>query len=206
MVTPVRPCFQRPIDALDQLQTLTDILDAFGHGRAWVAPWESVQPSSAGPYELPAGGQQTSSPAGKAAPTWVEPTGRPGSHRHVQAGGWPSYDTRSGCPVLVDDRCHHEYMSAPTVDAVINDLMDWAWHAVYELLAQCGLLGDGLAIEEYTGLTSWVEGTTRYTVVHSPSVAVLFLDTDPVDAIPFHRDLLGSADPKSLFNFQGSRP
>jgi hypothetical protein len=90
-------------------------------------------------------------------------------------------------------------MSAPTVDAAINDLMDWAWHAVYDLLAQRGLLGNGLAVEEYTGLTSWVEGSTRYTVVNSPMVAVLFLETDPVDAIPFHRDLLGSEDPKAFF-------
>jgi nicotinamide riboside kinase len=37
-------------------------------------------------------------------------------------------------------------------------------------------------------------------VVHSAAVAVLFLDTDPVDAIVFHRDLLGSEDPKSFFS------
>jgi hypothetical protein len=91
-------------------------------------------------------------------------------------------------------------MSAPTVDAAINDLMDWAWHAVYELLARRGLLGTGLAVEEYTGLMSWVEGPVRYTVIHSQQVAVLFTETDPVDAIPFHRDLLGSEDPKSLFD------
>lgn len=90
-------------------------------------------------------------------------------------------------------------MSAPTVDAVINDLMDWAWHAVYELLSARGLLGDGLAVEEYTGLMSWVEGPIRYTVVHSTAVAVLFVDTDPVDAIIFHRDLFGSDDPKLFF-------
>jgi hypothetical protein len=88
-------------------------------------------------------------------------------------------------------------MSAPTVDAVINDLMDWAWNAVYKLLSERGLLGDGLDVEEYTGLTSWTEGFTRYTVVHSPSVAVLFEDTEPIDAIPFHREL-GSDDPKQF--------
>lgn len=26
-------------------------------------------------------------------------------------------------------------MGDPTVDAAINDFLDWAWHAVYELLA-----------------------------------------------------------------------
>jgi nicotinamide riboside kinase len=91
-------------------------------------------------------------------------------------------------------------MSAPTVDAVINDLMDWAWHAVYELLSARGLLSDGLAVEEYTGLMSWLEGPTRYTVVCSAAVAVLFVDTDPVDAIVFRRDLLGSDDPRSFFS------
>jgi hypothetical protein len=91
-------------------------------------------------------------------------------------------------------------MSAPTVDAAINDLMDWAWHAVYELLAAKGLLGEGLDVGEYTGMSSWVEGPTRYTVVHSLSVAILFVDTDPVDAITFHRDLLGSEDPKLFFS------
>ncbi|MEO5321064.1 hypothetical protein PV761_21055 [Arthrobacter sp. CC3] len=45
-----------------------------------------------------------------------------------------------------------------------------------------------------------MEGPTRYTVVHSPAVAILFIDTDPVDAITFHRDLLGSEDPKTFFN------
>ena len=91
-------------------------------------------------------------------------------------------------------------MGAPTVDAAINDLLDWAWPAVHELLTARGLLGDGLVVEDYTGLLSWVEDHTRYTVVHSTAVAVLFADTDPVDAIAFHRDLLGSGDPKSFFN------
>jgi hypothetical protein len=91
-------------------------------------------------------------------------------------------------------------MSVPTVEAAINELMDWEWHSVEELLAQRGLLGSGLVVEDYTGLTSWLEGSTRYTVVHSPSVAVLFVDTTPVDAIHFHRDLLGSEDPKAFFN------
>lgn len=91
-------------------------------------------------------------------------------------------------------------MSAPTVDAAIKDLLDRAWHAVYELLAGRGLLGEGLDVGEYTGMSSWVEGPTRYTVVHSPAVAILFIDTDPVDAITFHRDLLGSEDPKTFFD------
>jgi nicotinamide riboside kinase len=92
-------------------------------------------------------------------------------------------------------------MSIPTVEAAINELIDWAWNAVENLLAKRGLLGDGLVVEDYTGLMSWLEGATRYTVVHSASVAVLFMDTSPVDAITFHRHLLGSDDPKSYFTF-----
>ena len=109
-------------------------------------------------------------------------------------------DTPITCTPDRGRRCHHQYMSAPTVDAAINDLMDWAWHAVYELLAARGLLGEGLDVEEYTGMSSWVEGSTRYTVVNSPAVAILFIDTDPVDAITFRRDLLGSEDPKACFS------
>lgn len=47
-----------------------------------------------------------------------------------------------------------------------------------------------------------MEGPTRYTVVHSTAIAVLFMDTDPVDAIPFHRDLLGADDPKFFFRLE----
>lgn len=47
------------------------------------------------------------------------------------------------------------------------------------------------------------EDLTRYTVVHSRSVAVLFVDTRPVDAILFHHDLLGADDPKSFFTVPG---
>ena len=90
-------------------------------------------------------------------------------------------------------------MSTPTVEAAINELMDWEWHAVEELLAKRGLLGDGLLVEDYTGLMSWLESVTRYTVVHSATVAVLFVNSFPVDVISFHRDLLGSDDPKSFF-------
>jgi hypothetical protein len=90
-------------------------------------------------------------------------------------------------------------MSTPTVEAAINDLMDRAWNAVYKMLSERHLIGNDLDVEEYTGLTSWTEGLTRYTVVHSTSVAILFRDTDPVDAIQFHRDLLGSDDPKAFF-------
>jgi hypothetical protein len=91
-------------------------------------------------------------------------------------------------------------MTDPTVEAAINDLMDRAWNVVYHLLEERGLLSEGLEVEEYTGIRSWVEGRTRYTVVHSPSVAVLFTGTRPVDAIVFHHDLLGSDDPKSFFS------
>ncbi|WP_224026251.1 hypothetical protein [Arthrobacter sp. NicSoilC5] len=62
-----------------------------------------------------------------------------------------------------------------------------------------GPAGGGLFVEEYTGIHSWVEGLTRYTVVHSREVAVLFVDTRPLDAIVFHHDLLGADDPKSFF-------
>lgn len=91
-------------------------------------------------------------------------------------------------------------MSVPAVEAAINELMDWEWQAVEELLANRGLLGDGLVVEDYTGMMSWLEGATRFTVVHSPSVAVLFVDTHPVDAILFHRDLLGADNPKAFFS------
>jgi nicotinamide riboside kinase len=95
-------------------------------------------------------------------------------------------------------------MTAPTVEAAIHDLMDLAWNVVYGLLVERGLLGDGLDVDEYTGIHSWVEGLTRYTIVHSRTVAVLFLDTRPVDAIVFHHDLLGADDPKSFFSEAGA--
>ncbi len=90
-------------------------------------------------------------------------------------------------------------MSTSTVEAAITDLMDRAWNGVYEVLSKRGLLDGCLDVDDYTGLTSWTDGATRYTVVHSPSVAILFRETDPVDAIPFHRDLLGSDDPRVFF-------
>lgn len=90
-------------------------------------------------------------------------------------------------------------MTAATVEAAIHELMDLAWNVVYYLLDDRGLLGDGLEVQEYTGIQSWVEDLTRYTVVHSRTVAVLFVDTRPVDAIVFHHDLLGADDPKSYF-------
>ncbi|MFE4543008.1 hypothetical protein [Arthrobacter sp. NPDC056727] len=91
-------------------------------------------------------------------------------------------------------------MTAPTVEAAIHELMDLAWNLVYGLLEDRRLLGDGLCVEEYTGIHSWVEEATRYTVVHSRTVAVLFVDTRPVDAAPFHHDLLGADDPKTFFS------
>jgi hypothetical protein len=90
-------------------------------------------------------------------------------------------------------------MKAPTVEAAIHELMDLAWNLVYGLLEERGMLGDGFNVEEYSGTHSWVEDLTRYTVVHSRTVAVLFVDTRPVDAVPFHHDLLGADDPKSFF-------
>jgi nicotinamide riboside kinase len=94
-------------------------------------------------------------------------------------------------------------MTAPTVEAAINDLMDRAWNVVYGLLEERGLLGDGLDVEDYTGIHSWVEDFTRYTVVHSRTVAVLFVDTRPVDAVVFQHDLLGADNPKSFFSLPG---
>lgn len=94
-------------------------------------------------------------------------------------------------------------MTAPTVEAAIHELMDLAWHVVYDLLEQRGLLGDGLFVEEYTGIHSWVEDLARYMVLHSRTVAVLFVDTRPVDAIAFNHDLLGADDPKSVFRVPG---
>ena len=91
-------------------------------------------------------------------------------------------------------------MTAPTVEAAIHELLDLAWNVVYDLLEQRGLLGDGLEVQEYTGIHSWVEDLTRYTVVHSRAVAVLFVDTRPADAIVFRHDLLGADDPKSFFS------
>jgi hypothetical protein len=94
-------------------------------------------------------------------------------------------------------------MTAPTVEAAIHELMDLAWNVVYDLLEERGLLGDGFEVAAYTGIHSWVEDLTRYTVVHSLKVAVLFMDTRPVDAIAFHHDLLGADDPKSFFALAG---
>ena len=90
-------------------------------------------------------------------------------------------------------------MTAPTVEAGIHELMDLAWNVVYDPLAERGLLVDGFAVEEYPGIHSWLEGPIRYTVVHSRTVAILFVDTRPVDAIVFHHDLLGADDPKGFF-------
>lgn len=94
-------------------------------------------------------------------------------------------------------------MTAPTVEAAIHELMDFAWNVVYDLLAERELLGGGLFVEEYSGIHSWLDGPTRYTVVHSREVAVLFVDTRPVDAIAFHHDLLGTDDPTSFFSIPG---
>jgi len=94
-------------------------------------------------------------------------------------------------------------MTAPAVEAAIHELMDLAWNVVYDLLEERGLLGDGLFVEEFTGIRSWLDAPTRYTVVHSRDVAVLFLDARPVGAIPLHHDLLGADDPASFFRLAG---
>ena len=77
-------------------------------------------------------------------------------------------------------------------------------NVVYHLLEEQGLLGDGLFVDEYTGIHSWLDGPTRYTVVHSRAVAVLFVDTRPVDAIAFRHGLLGAADVAGFFRLPGS--
>ncbi|VXC19178.1 hypothetical protein ARTHRO9AX_220198 [Arthrobacter sp. 9AX] len=71
------------------------------------------------------------------------------------------------------------------------------------ICSERGLLGDGLFVEEFTGIHSWLDGPTRYTLVHSSEVADLFIDTRPVDAIAFHHDLLGADDPASFFTVPG---
>jgi hypothetical protein len=40
-------------------------------------------------------------------------------------------------------------MTAPTVEAAIHELMDFAWNVVNDLL------GDGLFVEEYIGIDPW---------------------------------------------------
>jgi hypothetical protein len=88
-------------------------------------------------------------------------------------------------------------MTAPTVEAAIHELMDLSWNVVHDLLEERRLLDDGPEVREYTGIHSWVEDLTRYTVVHSREVAILFVDTRPVDAIAFHQDFLGAGDPSA---------
>ena len=46
---------------------------------------------------------------------------------------------------------------------------------------------------------SWLDGPTRYTVVHSRTVAVLFVDIRLVDAIAFRHDVLDAADVAGCF-------
>lgn len=53
-------------------------------------------------------------------------------------------------------------------------------------------------VADYGGVHSRLDGPTRCTVVHSCNVA-LFLDTRPVDAVPFHHDLLGTDEPANFF-------
>ncbi|GGI01394.1 hypothetical protein ACFFGR_15350 [Arthrobacter liuii] len=48
-----------------------------------------------------------------------------------------------------------------------------------------------------------MDGPTRYTVVHSLDVAILFVDTRPLDAIVFHHDLLSADDLVSFFTLPG---
>jgi len=97
-------------------------------------------------------------------------------------------------------------MATPTVEGAIHEVMDLAWNVVYDLLVERGLLGDGLSVEQYTGIHSRLDGPDRYMIVHSPNVAVLFASTCPVDAVVFHHGLLGADDPKSFFTLPGVQP
>lgn len=81
--------------------------------------------------------------------------------------------------------------------------MDLVWNLVFDLLDERRLLGDGLFVEEYTGIHFWVEDLTQCTVVRSRNIAVLFVDTRPVDAVVFRHDLLGADDPKCFFTLPG---
>ena len=64
-------------------------------------------------------------------------------------------DTPALVRKTVGAREHHGVMAAPTVEAAIHELMDLAWNLVYDLLEERELLGDGLFVEEYTGIHSW---------------------------------------------------
>src|SRR5881409_3513739 len=99
------------------------------------------------------------------------PVGSPGrTSVGPENPGIPRNDeTLAILPRIVSAQCHYQLMSTPTVEAAINDLMDRAWSAVYKMLSERSLIGHDLDVEEYTGLMSWAEGLTRYTVVHSTS-------------------------------------
>ena len=70
-------------------------------------------------------------------------------------------------------------MTAPTVEAAIHELMDHAWNVVYDLLEERGLLGDGLFVEEYTGIHSWVDDLTRYPLVRRPEKLLQYRKLGP---------------------------
>lgn len=79
--------------------------------------------------------------------------------------------------------------------------MDLAWNVVFDLLEVRGLLRDGLFVERYTGIRSWVEGLIRYTVLDSCDVGVLFVPgpwTSWSSATTFW-----GRGPKSLFTVPG---
>ena len=69
--------------------------------------------------------------------------------------------------------------------------------------AHGGLFGEGCSSRSTPGSSPGRKTSLGYTVVHSWTVAVLFVDTRPVDAIAFHHDLLGADDPKSFFTLPG---
>lgn len=42
-------------------------------------------------------------------------------------------------------------MTAPTVEAAVHELMEFAWNVVYDLLTERELLGDASFVEESPG-------------------------------------------------------
>lgn len=68
-------------------------------------------------------------------------------------------------------------MTAPAVEAEIDELIDLAWEVVYDLLldrGECSATGFRRSTP-HTAIHSWLEGLNWYTVVRSGGVAVLLL-------------------------------
>lgn len=91
-------------------------------------------------------------------------------------------------------------MTAPAVEAEIDELIDLAWEVVYDLLldrGECSATGFRRSTP-HTAIHSWLEGLNWYTVVRSggsPSSCWHVAQ----DTIVFHHDVLGADDPKSFY-------